>query len=81
MTRDDLTGEISNFPVEVVQAMCEHQVRQGNPFNPAVFAGRKVASRKNGGFDWSFTADYFDFWEHVIRDEDFSLFFAKYRKK
>ena len=31
VTEADLRGEIADFPLHVVQAMCDEQVRQGNP--------------------------------------------------
>lgn len=48
----DLKGEIKNFPLHVVQAMCDEQVRQGNPFSPAVFQSHREADLTHGGFDW-----------------------------
>ena len=40
-----LIGEIAGFPKRVVQAMVDEQVRQGNPANPIVFAGERVAGK------------------------------------
>ena len=47
-----LIGEIAGFPKRVVQAMVDEQVRQGNPANPIVFAGERVAGKSQGGFTW-----------------------------
>ena len=53
VTAADLKGEIKNFPLHVVQAMCDEQVRQGNPFSPAVFQSHREADLTHGGFNWS----------------------------
>ena len=52
VTEADLQGEIADFPLHVVQAMCDEQVRQGNPFSPAVFQSQREADLTHGGFDW-----------------------------
>ena len=52
VTAADLKGEIKNFPLHVVQAMCDEQVRQGNPFSPAVFQSLREADLAQGGFNW-----------------------------
>ena len=52
VTEADLQGEIADFPLHVVQAMCDEQVRQGNPFSPAVFQSHREADLTRGGFDW-----------------------------
>lgn len=52
VTAADLKGGIKNFPLHVVQAMCDEQVRQGNPFSPAVFQSHPEADLTHGGFNW-----------------------------
>lgn len=52
VTKADLQGEIADFPLHVVQAMCDEQVRQGNPFSPAVFQSHREADLTHGGFNW-----------------------------
>ena len=52
VTEADLQGEIADFPLHVVQAMCDEQVRQGNPFSTAVFQSQHEADFNHGGFDW-----------------------------
>ena len=47
-----LTGQISDFPKRVVQAMVDEQVRQGNPAKPDVFSMKCTAGKSQGGFDW-----------------------------
>jgi hypothetical protein len=79
--QSDLIGEIKDFPIEVVQAMVNEQVRQGNKANVSVF-NRCVGSNKfTGGFDWCVSVMGIDFWSKVLGFLDFDLFFQKYPKK
>ena len=68
-----LIGEIAGFPKRVVQAMVDEQVRQGNPANPIVFAGERVAGKSNGGFDWHESPLGRNFWVDIIRGKQFHL--------
>jgi hypothetical protein len=74
-------GSISNFPKQVVKKMLEEQVKQGNPKNINVFEESKTRGVTVGGFTWADTDEGHDFWEDVINDEMFSVFFARYPKK
>ena len=38
-----------------------------------------LAMHYMGGFDWNATSQGFDFWERVIRTEDFAYFFKEYK--
>ena len=67
-----LTGEIADFPKRVVQAMVDEQVRQGNPANPIVFAGERVAGKSQGGFTWIDSA-LGNSWSDIIRGKKFHL--------
>lgn len=71
VTEADLQGEIADFPLHVVQAMCDEQVRQGNPFSPSVFRARKRADRPKGGFTWAYSKRGHDFWYELISSRDF----------
>ena len=63
----DLRNETSDFPPYVVQEMCEEQVKQGNKFDPEVFAMDLFACKYSGGFDWGDTEQGIDYWKNVIR--------------
>ncbi len=67
-----LTGEIADFPKRVVQAMVDEQVRQGNPANPSVFARKRIACKREGGFTWIESTPGFS-WLEIIRDKKFHL--------
>lgn len=81
VTEKDLVGKIKDFPIEVVQRMCEEQVRQGNDFDPIVFQEEEYADECKGGFDWDESEEGFDFWISVIDYEKFDVFFEKYPKQ
>ena len=68
----DLKKDIADFPLHIVQAMCEEQVKQGNEFNPEVFAMNLFACKYSGGFSWGDTEQGFDYWENVICDKNFT---------
>ena len=70
--RKHLIGEIAGFPKRVVQAMVDEQVRQGNPANPIVFAGERVAGKSQGGFTWIDSA-LGNSWSDIIRGKKFHL--------
>ena len=67
-----LTGQISDFPKRVVQAMVDEQVRQGNPADPSVFARERAADRARGGFAWPESTLGFS-WADIILGKKFHL--------
>ena len=76
VTKEDLVGEIKDFPIEVVQKMVERQVEQNGKPDVSVFQECIFS-----GFLWSNTIENNDFWEKVISDNNFYLFFEKYPKE
>lgn len=78
--QSDLIGAIEDFPIEVVEKMIEHQVEQGN--KPDVKAFRRFASNdaKGGGFTWENTIEGELFWDKVIGNRNFNVFFEMYPK-
>jgi len=69
----DLVGEVSGFPIEVVQRMCEYQSIQNRPYNVKAFQHRK--SCVEAGFAWDDTEEGFSFWQYVISRGKFEKFF------
>ena len=67
-----LTGQISDFPKRVVQAMVDEQVRQGNPADPRVFARERTACKDEGGFAWFESALRIS-WTDIIWGGEFHL--------
>ena len=81
ITEHNLTGKIKNFPIEVVEQMVKEQINQGNEPNVDLFARDKSALKSEGGFNWNCTRDGFRFWEKIIKEELFDLFFERYPRK
>ena len=72
-------GEIKDFPLEVIALMLVEMrlqaKNQGLEKNLYLFENNKQA-----GFIWKKSFDGIEFWQGVIDDEDFDLFFATYPK-
>jgi len=79
--QNDLKGEIKDFPIEVVQKMVEEQVHQGNKADVGVFQIDPSFCAESGGFDWTRTKEGDEFWNSVIGNVNFDVFFKKYPKK
>ena len=73
-------GELEGFPPEIVEKMLEKQVEQGNKRDVTVFEDLIHISGFNGGFTWDNTQEGWDFWNKVLRDKHFNIFFEKYPK-
>lgn len=71
VTKEDLIGQIANFPLWIVKAMVSNQVRQGNPANVRVFQEKVDASFVEGGFSWNKSAEGQFFWSKVINGKQF----------
>lgn len=71
-------GELKDFPKEIVERMLEYQVAQGNERDVSVFERNRSAPRYDGGFDWYMALEEWRFWNLVIGNRDFNLFFSRY---
>ena len=71
VTKEDLIGQIANFPLKIVEAMVANQVRQGNPANVKIFQEKVDASFVEGGFSWNKSAEGQFFWSKVINGKQF----------
>ena len=76
VTEKDLIGDIKDFPIEVVQKMLERQVEQGHTEDIKAF--QEFSCSTFDGFDWSTSEEGFTFWNKVISQKNFDLFFKKY---
>lgn len=72
----DLIGDIKGFPIEIVQAMCDEQVKQGNKFNVSVFQRKKNSHKLDWGFSW-IEATNSGFWFDIIMLKNFKKFFLE----
>lgn len=78
--KSDLVGGIQDFPIEVVEKMIEEQVKQDNLPDVEVFQENPSAGMDDGGFNWRTTEQGYDFWDEVIAEGNFDLFFMIYNK-
>lgn len=79
--KEDLIGDLIDFPIEVVQKMVEYQYKQTNKCDISVFQYDKNATREKGGFDWYCCVEGYGFWNAVIEDLRFDVFFLSYPLK
>lgn len=76
----DLIGNISEFPIEVVQKMVERSTEQelwSDRLGMTTFQSH-IASAGRGGFRWDATIEGHTFWSKVIENKMFNLFFDRY---
>lgn len=73
-------GELKGFPSEIVEKMLEYQIQQRNEKDVSVLEENKYEGKREGGFYWKDTPEGILFWEKVIVEKDFNLFFEKYPK-
>lgn len=80
LTKGDLSGKLAGFPMGVVVRMMEEQQKQGNEPDVSVFQerGYDLTDSIHGGFDWIVTEGGQCFWEDVLRDRKFNVFFEIY---
>ena len=74
-------GDLTGFPKEIIARMLDCQVEQGYPRDVSVFEEKIYAGMDQKGFGWKHTKDGLAFWEQVILQRDFNLFFEKYPKQ
>lgn len=73
-------GDLEGFPEEVVNRMLYYQQEQGNERDIKVFERSKSVSCSGGGFSWGRTEEGHEFWDSVITNGDFKLFFDRCTK-
>jgi hypothetical protein len=72
--------DFKNLPVEIQERMLNEQVQQGNPRNAEVFENNIIANNRLGAFNWSESVEGYDFWEEIIQNGNFAIFYEKYPK-
>ena len=77
LTKDDLKGDIKNFPMGVVVRMMEETERQGNKPDVKVFQKYMREGAFNGGFDWNLTEAGTEFWV-IVTGGYWKKFFERY---
>jgi hypothetical protein len=73
-------GDIKDFPIEVVEKMLYYQKEQGNKRDISVFKKNRCYNKFEGGFNWTDTKEGVSFWQYIIEEKLFDLFFKEYPK-
>lgn len=73
-------GDLEGFPAEVVEKMLERQFEQTGKRNISVFENERTSDLLEKGFTWGESTEDFDFWNEVICDKNFDVFFERYPK-
>ena len=68
-------GDLTGFPMEVVEMLLLRQEEQGNRRDIKVFEKSIRANSMQGGITWSNTFEGYEFWSKIINNKDFSSFF------
>lgn len=74
-------GQLEGFPPEVVELMLQRQFEQTGKRDISVFEANRQAGKSSNGFTWEDTIEGHHFWEDVIEDKNFDVFFKKYPKQ
>ena len=76
----DLVGDLSKFPIEIVQKMVERSTEQGKwDYGVGMTTFQEnVSSAGSCGFRWESTPEGNTFWSRIIEGRRFDLFFDKY---
>ena len=74
-------GQISDIPTEIVRAMLREQVAQENSCNVYPFERDKSVDKRDGGFTWSKSKEEHKFWDDVIINKKYQVFYDKYPKE
>lgn len=79
----DLIGDLSEFPIEVVQKMVERSTQQGLWVDEIGLSTLQnhIASADSGGFNWALTSEGHTFWSRIIENKNFDIFFDLYPSK
>lgn len=65
----DLTGEIKDFPLELVQLMVQRQFEQTGKCDVKVFSKKLESGKHSRGFDWDESPEGYDEWHSLIRGD------------
>ncbi len=80
LSNKDLIGDLTQVPLGIVVRMLEEQENQGNKPDVKIFQKNIGAASSTGelGFDWKKTEAGHDFWNDVICNRRYDMFFKKY---
>lgn len=71
-------GDIKGFPLPIVDLMLKYQEEQCGHKDIKVFEEDRTNNKDYRGFDWYKTPEGCDFWENVLTQNKWELFFERY---
>jgi hypothetical protein len=71
-------NQLNGFPFPIISRMLDEQYKQTGKADIGIFERQRTASTVEGGFDWHNTAEEPEFWQEVVRDRNFDMFFERY---
>lgn len=80
-TPNSYKEQIADFPPEIVELMLQRQFEQTGKRDVSLFEKNKTLGKGAGGFNWGDTIEGRDFWDDVIEDKKFDVFYKKYPKE
>ena len=60
--------------------MLEHQKQQNGKIDISVFQNSRCSDKRCKGFSWEDTTEGHNFWNNVVRNKKFDVFFERYPK-
>ena len=79
VNKKDLVGAIKDFPIEIVQKMIDYQFNS-NGINNIKILQDPLLIETDYVFDWFKTIEGYEFWDRVIHNKEFEIYFKKYPK-
>jgi hypothetical protein len=76
--RKDIIGEITGYPIEIIQAAVDRGVEQGDDANIVI---RGLQCSASLGFSWAETPEGSRFWERIMCRHKFDIFFQRYPRE
>ena len=73
--KEDISGAITGYPIEIIQAAVDRGVRQGRDASEVL---RRLQRSHFSGFTWTETPEGGRFWSSVMSGRNFVLFFTRF---
>lgn len=74
-------GDLKIYPLEIIDKLLQYQLSHTNNIDISVFENDTLSGVDRGGFDWKETEEGIKFWEQIIINNEFDLFFERYPEK
>lgn len=75
---EDICGEISGYPIEIIQTAVDRGVEQGVDASRVI---RSLQRSAGAGFTWASTPEGNSFWRKIMCEHKFGIFFQRYPRE